>query len=84
MPSNDRVRANDGAGGGSAWEQPINQNENQPIEAAQSYALGCLPSNNARLMAENENFGLEPSSRPKPRCDEADQQANKVKHRLVG
>ena len=54
------------------------------IVAAQSQTLGHLPSKNTQLMSENKNFGLEPSSRFKPRCDEVDQQANKVKHRLVG
>ena len=84
MPSNDRVRAHDGDGGGSAREQPIDQNEDQAIEAAQSHTLGCLPSKNTQLMSKNEHFGLEPSSRLKPRRYDADQQANKVKHHLVG
>ncbi len=84
MPSNDRIRANDGDGGSGAWEQPIDQNEDQAIEAAQSHTLGRLPSKDTQLMAENENFGLEPSSRLEPRRYDAGQQANKVQHHLVG
>ena len=84
VPPNDRVWANDRDGGSGTRDQPIDQNEDQAIEAAQSHTLGRLPSKNTQLMSKNENFGLEPSSRLKPRRYDADQQANNVKHHLVG
>lgn len=84
MPSNDRIRANDGDSSSGAWEQPIDQNEDQAIEAAQSLTPRRLPSKDAQLMSKNENFGLEPSSRLNPWRYNADQKANRVKHHHVG
>jgi hypothetical protein len=72
VPPNDRVQANDGDGGGSAREQPITQNEDQAIEAAQSHTLGRLPSKNTQLMSEDENFGLKSKPRLETRRNDPD------------
>ena len=72
MPSNDRVRANDGDCGSGAWEQPIDQNEDQAIEAAQRHTLARLPSKNTQLMSEDENFGLKSRPRLETRRNDAD------------
>jgi hypothetical protein len=72
VPSNDRVWANDCDGGGSAREQPIDQNEDQAIEATQSHTLGRLTSKNTQLMSENENFGLKSRPRLETRRNDPD------------
>jgi hypothetical protein len=57
---------------GSAREQPIDQNKDQAIEAAQSHTLGRLPSKNTQLMSENENFSFKSRPRLETRHNDAD------------
>jgi hypothetical protein len=72
MPSHDRVGSHNGDGSDGVRDQPIDQDKDQAIQATQSHALRRLPSKNAQLMAEDENFSLEPRPRLEPRRDDSD------------